>query len=492
MADTPQGTSISWQLSRRLLPLAVCIGLLLSILAPITYWCIEHHNLRHITTLYAEALAGEVRTFVLQTPTLWKYQPYLFLDTVEGFHPLTELTGFRVLDENGAPIAGYEYNGGGIRHTGELSIAQELRYTRGTAPILFNNRQVGTVEVTASDGYLLRATALLFGFSAIVGSGLAILVYRFPVRVVGRLEESLRRATEFSRTVMDSTSDAVSIVDADTFRILGGNAMFLRQVGLSEAQVVGKACYELTHRRSEPCAPPSNPCPLRETVASGQHSTAEHRHFLESGEPVHFEVSTSPIFDASGKVARVVHVARDISARKRTEAVLAAQARELEQLALIDELTGLCNRRGFFTLAAQQLKTADRFAKRMYFLFADLDDMKWINDNLGHHVGDQALRETAELFRETFRVSDIIARFGGDEFAVLAMEGNEDGEKAIAKRFAEKLAAHNSREGRNYRLSVSIGVTIYDPSAPCSIEELQRRGDALMYAQKREMKRARQ
>jgi diguanylate cyclase (GGDEF)-like protein len=182
-------------------------------------------------------------------------------------------------------------------------------------------------------------------------------------------------------------------------------------------------------------------------------------------------------------------VARDISERKRAEEILAEYARKQEKLALIDELTGLHNRRGFLTLAAHQLRTSDRLGQRVHLLFADLDGMKWINDNLGHGMGDQALQEAAELLRATFREADLLARLGGDEFAVLAMNGNSGGGEVIARRFAEKIASFNRREGRSYRLSISIGVASYDPASPCSIEELLERGDALMYEQKQTMKR---
>jgi diguanylate cyclase (GGDEF)-like protein/PAS domain S-box-containing protein len=489
MAQPPQKTGITRHLSRRLLPLAVGIGLSLAFAAPVIYWSVEQGNLQHHSTLYAEDLAAKFRDFAAEAPALWKYQTYKFITISEGFHPTLEVTGFRVLGEEGEPISGYE-KGESIRHDGKLTFAQELRQTLGTAPILFNNRQVGTVEVSTSDINLLRTTALLFCLSATLGAGLAVLVYRFPVGVVRRTEEHLRSATEFARTVLESIDDAVSIVDVGDYRVLGCNAVFLEQVGLDEADVVGRPCYELTHRRSEPCSPPCDTCPLRETAATGKHSAAEHLHFLGSGETVYTEVATSPIFDEGGRVARVVHVSRDITERKRAEQRLAEQARELEQLALFDALTGLCNRRGFLTLAVQQLRLADRFGKRVHLLFADLDGMKRINDTLGHGAGDLALQETAELLREIFRESDILARLGGDEFAVLAMGGAQEESEAIAARFAKQLAVHNYRANRTFQLSVSLGVVLYDPASPCSIEDLLARGDALMYEQKRKKKRA--
>lgn len=162
----------------------------------------------------------------------------------------------------------------------------------------------------------------------------------------------------------------------------------------------------------------------------------------------------------------------------------------LKGLSLIDELTGLYNRRGFLTLAAQQLKTADRLAQRMMLLFADMDGLKWINDTMGHAEGDLAVREAADIFRETFRESDIIARFGGDEFAVLVMETGGESEEAVTDRLTGNLATHNAWGDRPYPLSLSMGIARYDPAAPCSIEELLEEADSMMYRQKKAKKKS--
>ena len=93
---------------------------------------------------------------------------------------------------------------------------------------------------------------------------------------------------------------------------------------------MGKKCYELTHHQSEPCRPPVDICPMKETVATGNYSVAEHVHFRENGDNFYAEVSTAPIFDGSGKVASVVHVSRDITDRKRTEEDVRRLNSELE------------------------------------------------------------------------------------------------------------------------------------------------------------------
>ena len=159
--------------------------------------------------------------------------------------------------------------------------------------------------------------------------------------------------------------------------------------------------------------------------------------------------------------------------------------KELQSFSVIDELTGLYNRRGFLTLAEQQFKMAGRTGQSLLLVFADLDGLKSINDTHGHHRGDLALVETAHVLREAFRDTDILARLSGDEFVALLTAGKDTGKESSVGRFKETLKEHNAYRGRNFRLSVSIGIALYDPSSPCSISELLEKADHLMYEQKR-------
>ena len=154
------------------------------------------------------------------------------------------------------------------------------------------------------------------------------------------------------------------------------------------------------------------------------------------------------------------------------------------KMSVTDELTGLYNRRGFFTLVEQQLKISNRQKHVLYLLFADLDNLKVINDIYGHEAGDQVLIETAKILRDTFRDSDIIARIGGDEFIVVPVGTTEDGSAIATSRLHQNVARHNSEKKRPYALSISVGIAKYDSNSPCSTDELIRQADKSMYAQK--------
>lgn len=155
----------------------------------------------------------------------------------------------------------------------------------------------------------------------------------------------------------------------------------------------------------------------------------------------------------------------------------------LHSLSLIDELTGLHNRRGFVTLAGQRLKLAARQGQRSSLVFVDLDELKSINDTFGHREGDLALQSVADAFRECFRESDIVARIGGDEFCALLTEAPQSSQIVLQQRLSRALERRNCEPGRGYRVSVSVGTVgvrgAYD------LEQQLARADARMYREKR-------
>jgi diguanylate cyclase (GGDEF)-like protein len=157
---------------------------------------------------------------------------------------------------------------------------------------------------------------------------------------------------------------------------------------------------------------------------------------------------------------------------------------ELGNLALTDELTGLCNRRGFMAIAERQLKIGHRTGRGILLFFMDIDGMKQINDSFGHGEGDRALKRMAKALKMTFRDSDVIARLGGDEFAVLAIEASDNSEVAIRARLAEDLKCVSAGETR-YSMNLSLGAVRINICGNASIGEWMVRADQAMYEQKR-------
>ena len=157
-----------------------------------------------------------------------------------------------------------------------------------------------------------------------------------------KTEETLKRETEFSVTILDSMTESVAIINVADFKIANANKAFLEQYGLTLEEVMGESCHELTHKSEKPCGPPNDTCPIPETLESGKYVSYNHIHYKKSGEKQYVDVSTSPIYDRYGNISQVVHIARDITERKKTE-------QELENVFnLSPEMIGVFNTNGTF------------------------------------------------------------------------------------------------------------------------------------------------
>jgi len=152
-------------------------------------------------------------------------------------------------------------------------------------------------------------------------------------------------------------------------------------------------------------------------------------------------------------------------------------------------LTGLFNRRGFLSLALHHVKIAQREDWETMLLFADVDNLKAINDSYGHAEGDQVLRGVGDILRDTFRTSDLIARLGGDEFIAFAVNTTESGSQNIISRLEERIQEHN-HELQKYQLSISYGVAIFDPNTELSLEEMIAKADSELYKHKRSKRKS--
>jgi diguanylate cyclase (GGDEF)-like protein len=122
--------------------------------------------------------------------------------------------------------------------------------------------------------------------------------------------------------------------------------------------------------------------------------------------------------------------------------------------------------------------------------FADLDNLKVINDTCGHHEGDLVIQQAGKTLVDTFRKMDIIARLGGDEFAILAVNTTPRFYDVLRRRVDEKLAAYNASAGKKYQVAMSIGAVGFDQSTSVSLEELMGRADEVLYTEKKRKKEA--
>lgn len=137
-----------------------------------------------------------------------------------------------------------------------------------------------------------------------------------------------------------------------------------------------------------------------------------------------------------------------------------------------DDLTNLLNRIGFSLLVDQQFKIANRKKKGMLLIYIDVSNLKKINNIFGQKAGDMALADSANIIKNTFRISDIIGRIGEDEFAVLTIDSSWAVADIFAIRLKDNLNKFNKEITRPYKIYFNIGFSYYDPLNPCSLEEL--------------------
>jgi len=255
------------------------------------------------------------------------------------------------------------------------------------------------------------------------------------------------------------------------------NDSFLRMWGYENAEeVLGRPAFEVVTE-------PEEALRIFEELREVGSWTGELSARRKDGSDFHVHVSASLVTNEAGEPICMMGSFVNITEQKLLE-------ERLREASITDDLTGLLNRRGFMALAEQQFKLTEREQGLLFLLFADFDNLKTINDTFGHHTGDRALRETADLLRKTFRESDIIGRVGGDEFALLLTgESGMGDEAAITTRFEENIRDFNRQEGREYRLAISAGIVRFDAGCMRTFGEFLSRADNLMYENKKKKRR---
>ena len=296
-----------------------------------------------------------------------------------------------------------------------------------------------------------------------------------------RIQEALKESEEKYREILDNIDDGYYEVD------LTGRFTFFNDV---LPRFLGYTREELLETNFKTTMDDNNAKKVfeafNEVYATGVPARlVEFETVRKDKTTAYVESSIFSIRNVQGKTIGFRGVVRDITERKQFH-------EKLRAMAVTDDLTGLYNRRGFFTLAEQQLKIAERTKKKIMLAFVDLDDMKRINDVCGHDAGDRALMDTAEILGQAFRKSDIIARLGGDEFAIMAADVTDDMPDIFLTRLWKRLNTLNGQDGRSYNLSMSIGVVLYEPENPCSFDELISRADQMMYENKRRKKESKE
>ena len=361
-------------------------------------------------------------------------------------------------------------------------------------------RRATTQAAVAVDRQAARHNQVFYsglGFEGLVLLLLAIAVMRSVVRPLARLtrtaEElaaglatevpyaerqdevgSLARALNAWQT---STADMVSVFERSPIGIcrlstggviLEANPSFERMLGYSAGELDGRAYRDFTPEVGH----------YAELVTGRRDRVAvETRYQRRDGSQFWGSLTVSPVHHADGAVDYFVAMIEDIDHRKRQEFDLLHRAAH-------DSLTGIPNRSLFDDRLDQAVRAARRRRGKLAVLSIDLDHFKPVNDELGHHAGDEVLRRLTERLRSALRDSDTLARLGGDEFAVLLAEQDEAGAQATALKLLESVEQPFEVEGQLRPIGLSIGVAVF-PADGRNPAELMVAADSAMYRAKR-------
>lgn len=334
-----------------------------------------------------------------------------------------------------------------------------------------------------------RNTSWAVGVGSLATAAVALLslftVHR-DVQNLRRAAEEVAASEQHYRLLTEHTSDLVRLLDASTGGTTYVSPSVERLLGYTPAEFLALPALALIHADDMPAIQRF----LRDIkVPVALDGIDTYRLRNKAGEYRWFEARWTARQDETGAVVELHTVARDVTERKVAEERLRVQAKELERLTFRDELTGLYNRRGFLKMAEQAFDQAEREGRNAALIFADLNGMKRINDELGHDMGDTALCDAASVLSAAHRDADVVGRLGGDEFVVFALDVGPRDLDRLRLKLRELCDQQIARRDRPYRLSMSVGAA-FMPGSATSIAQLLDEADAAMYAQKNARRQA--
>jgi diguanylate cyclase (GGDEF)-like protein/PAS domain S-box-containing protein len=294
------------------------------------------------------------------------------------------------------------------------------------------------------------------------------------------LRQARANAAQLAATERMFRAIAESATDLVRIHALDGHAQYVSPsvktlLGYTPEEATGMAPFALLAERDrEPIR-----AALRRMFETGEVSEPLRHHLVgKDGTERAFETRVDLVRDAKGRITHYHTIGRDVTARAIEEA-------RLTELATTDTLTGLLNARAFAERGARLLAAWESEGRQALLAFCDVNGLKVINDTLGHDAGDGVIVDAARLLRASSRDTDLVARVGGDEFVVLGLVRDETGALAFAKRLRTAIDGHNADGSRPYRVSISVGTSVFVPGCATSLEALRADADAAMYREKK-------
>ncbi|HOV80876.1 MAG TPA: diguanylate cyclase [Bacillota bacterium] len=288
-----------------------------------------------------------------------------------------------------------------------------------------------------------------------------LLIVRDVTRRI-QAETALRESEARLRVILDSVRSGVLVIDAETHRIVDVNRMAVEMIGAPKEELVGSLCHKFI------CPEDKGRCPVSDLGEEVDHSE---RVLLKAGGG-RMSVMKSVVPVTFGGRKYLLESFVDITERKLME-------EQLRYFSLHDALTGVYNR-AYFEEEMRRLESGRH--NPVGLILCDIDGLKLVNDALGHEAGDELLVEAAGVLKKAVRKDDIVARIGGDEFAVLLPHSDREAVEGVFHRIQDAVAAYNAK-GPKRSLSMSVGFATVN-MAPAGMDSLFKEADNNMYRDK--------
>lgn len=290
--------------------------------------------------------------------------------------------------------------------------------------------------------------------------------------------------------IFNTLPDRALIIDPKDYTIINVNKAYLRKEGFSKKDVIGRKCYELTHKRFSPCKGTLEKCPLKDTLKTHKTVSAEHIHYDKNNNPYYVDVITSFIKNPAGKNL-ILHICRSGPMLKRLQKTVSEKSKkyisQLKNLAIKDPLTGVYNYRYLIERLPVEVYRAKRYDDPFSFALLDIDYFKSINEVYGHSVGDRLLVEFVNFIKSSLRQSDLLARYGGEEFAILMTHTDKLGAQYLANRLITSLASHVFKIDKvELKLKMCMGIATLSSDESCDTH------DKLLHAADKALQRAKE
>jgi diguanylate cyclase (GGDEF)-like protein/PAS domain S-box-containing protein len=289
-----------------------------------------------------------------------------------------------------------------------------------------------------------------------------------------QIEEQLTESHTYIQKVVDAIADPTLVIDIDSHQLKLVNQSALKLYTNESHLKKGMTCYRLSHKRNTPCSGRHDPCPIAEIQKTKKPVSVIHKHYDNEGKVMHVDVRATPIFDESGQhVVQIIESHRDITDTINME-------RQLQHIAETDRLTQIYNRTKFDDELKKQIAWAGLTNNYFGLIMLDLDHFKQVNDNHGHDVGDKVLKTTVELLHKRIRKSDILARWGGEEFMIITPQVQQDDLLSMVESL--RIAIEDIKHDKAGTVTASFGASMLLPND--NIQSLLKRVDMALYRSK--------